>query len=208
MIKADQNAKQLLLEIARCEVAQQHWGIRRLKSPCSAIVATQKAPSWEGFQVPEPWSGDIVRVPILFLSSNPSVSNTEAFPRGSSGDAAILDFFNGRFDGHWIRDGKYPRNNDGSYGPAVRFWSSIRNRASELLDRSVEPGVDFALSEVVHCKSRSEQGVQSALANCAGRYLKKLLACSGATVIALVGRKTLNHWNSLSLGLPLSLIHI
>jgi hypothetical protein len=62
--------------------------------------------------------------------------------------------------------------------------------------------VDFVLSEVVHCKSRKEAGVQSALPNCAGRYLMKLLSCAGATVVVLVGRKTLRYWNSLLLGLP------
>ena len=41
-----------------------------------------------------------------------------------------------------------------------------------------------------------------ALLNCAGHYLMKLLSCAGATVVVLVGRKTLRYWNSLSLGLP------
>jgi hypothetical protein len=114
-----------------------------------------------------------------------------------------LDFFKGRFQGYWIRDGKYPRNNDGTYGPTVRYWASIRNRATELLiGRPAEPGIDFALSEVVHCKSRNEEGVRAALSHCAGRYLNRLLSCSGAIVIVLVGRKTLGYWNSQSLGLP------
>jgi hypothetical protein len=30
----------------------------------------------------------------------------------------------------------------------------------------------------------------------------KLSACSGTTIIVLVGEKTLTYWNSLSLGLP------
>jgi hypothetical protein len=46
-------------------------------------------------------------------------------------------------------------------------------------------------------------GTKSALTKCAGRrYLMKLLSCSGAAVAVLVGRMTLNYWNSLSLGLP------
>jgi hypothetical protein len=200
---ANQDTQQLLLEIARCDVAATNCEIAGPGGPCSIIVNSQGVANWKEFQVPEPWSGDLVRAPILFLSSNPNISTTEAFPNLSWDDSAILQFFNGRFQGHWIRDGKFPRNNDGTYGQAVRYWSSIRNRASELvIGRPAEPGIDFALSELVHCKSRNEAGVQSALSNCAGRYLKRLLSCSGAVVVVLVGRKALDYWNSQSLGLP------
>ena len=82
MNRADQDAKQLLLEIAHCEVARRHCEVTRERGPCSAIVASQEASSWESFQAPEPWSGDLVRAPILFLSSNPSISTTEAFQTG------------------------------------------------------------------------------------------------------------------------------
>ena len=58
------------------------------------------------------------------------------------------------------------------------------------------PGEDFALSEVVHCKSKKEEGVASALSTCSGRYLNELLSCSGALVIVLVGKKALACWNA------------
>lgn len=44
------------------------------------------------YKVPEPWSGRIEQVPILFLSSNPSISSVEDYPRWSWSDGAIDDF--------------------------------------------------------------------------------------------------------------------
>jgi hypothetical protein len=40
-------------------------------------------------------------------------------------------------------------------------------------------------------------GVQSALSTCAELYLTRLLTCSGAVVLVIVGKKPLGHWNSL-----------
>lgn len=199
--KRSADASLLLSEIARCPIAKRLCKHPKVGEPCSTIVSTQEASSWDGFQVPEPWSGDLVKARILFLSSNPSINVAETFPKGSWTDAELLDFFENRFAGHWIRDGKYPRLETGTYGSAVNYWSHIRGRASELLN-DPRPGVDFVLSEIVHCKSEKERGVEAALSHCTERYLERLLSCSGASIIVLVGRKTLNRWNELQLGLP------
>src|SRR5277367_4759468 len=108
------------------------------------------------------------------------------------------------FDGYWIKDRKRALQADlKTYGQSVRYWSSIQNRAEELLGRKVLPGIDYALSEIVHCKSEREEGVKEALITCANRYMMRLLSCSAAVVLVLVGDKVLNHWNSLELeGLP------
>ena len=67
--------------------------------------------------------------------------------------------------------------------------SAVKKRASELLmDEHVRPGVDYALSEVVHCPSAKELGVNSALAECAGRYLLPILQRSGAKIVVCLGR--------------------
>jgi hypothetical protein len=58
--------------------------------------------------------------------------------------------------------------------PAVRFWSAVKQRAKELLpEESVRPGLDYALTEVVRCKSREEVGVAEAAAVCSNRYLRE-----------------------------------
>ena len=200
MSERDQDAQQLLMEIAQCDVAQHQLSNPFASGPCSKIVKVQAVASWESFQIPEPWSGDIIHAPILFLSSNPSISEVEAYPRGFQDAAFLRSYFCDRFNGYWIKEGVCARNastSEGDYGKPVRYWAGIRNRAGELLARPAIPGKDYVLSEIVHCKSRSEEGVPEALHVCAGRFLGRLLKCSGAAVIILVGRKVLNYWNAL-----------
>ena len=196
----------LLLEIANCEIARHVLETGDRHCACSKIVAAQGAPGWNGFQVPEPWSGHLGEAPILFFSSNPSISTREAYPKGAGDDpnVSLQSFFDSRFDGYWIKDGKQTLQADlKNYGGVVPYWSRIKNRAEELLGRKPQPGIDYALSEIVHCKSEGEEGVPESLITCANRYMMKLLSCSGAVVLVLVGHKVLNHWNSLGMqGLP------
>jgi hypothetical protein len=195
----------LLNEIANCEVARHVLETSDQYSACSKIVNVQRAQTWNDFQVPEPWSGHLGRAPILFFSSNPSISTTEAYPKGARDpEVSLENFFDSRFDGHWIKDGNYALNADlKSYGPVVHYWSCIQNRAGELLGRKARPGIDYALSEIVHCKSEKEVGVKEALVTCANRYMMRLLSCSNAVVLVLVGSKVFNLWNSLGMaGLP------
>jgi uracil-DNA glycosylase len=49
--------------------------------------------------------------------------------------------------------------------------------------------VDYALSEVVHCKSESEIGVDAAQDECAERYLRPIVEASGAAVVVCLGDK-------------------
>jgi len=202
----DEERDALLLEIANCEIVRHVLETGDRHCACSKIVAAQGAPGWNGFQVPEPWSGHLGEAPILFFSSNPSISTREAYPKGAGDDpnVSLRSFFDSRFDGYWIKDGKQTLQADlKNYGGVVRYWSYIKNRAEELLGREPRPGIDYALSEIVHCKSEGEEGVKKALFTCANRYMMKLLSCSGAVVLVLVGRKVLNHWNSLGIeGLP------
>jgi hypothetical protein len=184
------NVRDLLLEITRCP-ASTCLGDRAKGEPCSKIVHSQEV-SFSEHQVPEPWSGHLSLASILFLSSNPSISPDEDYPRWSWSDHMIADFFECRFGGgekQWIRDGTYNLNKDGSYPPRpTRFWCEMKRRAQELLQKEPIPGEDYALSEVVHCKSRSEQGVTDAVKRCADLYLHRLLSYSGAKVIVCLGR--------------------
>ena len=81
-----------------------------------------------------------------------------------------------------MRKGRYPLLRTGEHKERwVRYWAAVRRRAGELLGREAVPGVDYAMSEVVHCKSARERGVGSALGECVPRYLEALVAASGAT---------------------------
>ena len=109
MNEREQDARQLLIEIAQCAVAEGLVKDTSSYHSCSKIVQAQKAANWNSFQIPEPWSGDIAHAPILFLSSNPSISTLDAYPKGLCDENHLLSFFSQRFNGYWIRDGRYPR---------------------------------------------------------------------------------------------------
>ena len=73
----------------------------------------------------------------------------------------------------------------------MRFWASARARASEVLDKDkneIVPGIDFAITDAVHCKSRKEEGVKEAQEFCSNRYLKSVLVISPAKVFIVYGR--------------------
>ncbi|MBI1819542.1 MAG: hypothetical protein HYR81_04370 [Nitrospirae bacterium] len=166
------------------------------KHPCHKIVDSQKK---QPFHVPEPWNGKLESAPILFISSNPSITPLEDYPcENKKWDTeSISDFFYNRFNGvneaekPWVENGLYPLLTDGTYRKAYsRFWASVRCRAAELKGISkekIQPGIDYAISEVVHCKSKDEKGVKAALDECSNRYLEQIIARSGAKVIVCLG---------------------
>ena len=99
--------KPLLLEISRCSEVIQclKWNPEH---PCSKIIGLQGSASYAEHQLPEPCSGQINIAPILFISSNPSISEDEIFPTGSWKDSDIVDFYQHRFGGGkdlWVKDG-------------------------------------------------------------------------------------------------------
>jgi hypothetical protein len=195
----------LLLEIARCPVIADWYGdpAQRPRSPCHRIIDYQLqefgAATLDRFQLPEPWRGHLEQAPLLFVSSNPSIgmgspdvpSEEQGHPGMSWDDSRIASFFVKSFD-DWIVDGAYGRPTRPSMrrGKYVRFWGGILKLARELHEQDVRPGNDYALTEVVHCKSQREIGVNGpdgALVPCAERYLKRVLAVSGARVIVVLG---------------------
>ena len=180
----------LLLEISHCAIAQSILDNRSLENPCREIVLLQNVETISDFQVPEPWSGQISLAPLLFLSSNPSINLSEYYPLWSWSNESITDYFIHRFGTGkriWVRDGKYSLQKDNSYSQSVAFWASVRQRATELFNRNVEPGIDYALSEVVHCKSKQEIGVKSAVMQCSELYLNKVFSVSNAIIVIVLG---------------------
>jgi hypothetical protein len=138
---------------------------------------------------------------IVFLSSNPSLSlpksnagplTAEAYPTGANSDDTIANFLLYRFDRtvkpvpfvvgdkHLQLDGEYQKRK-------TPFWASIRGRATELLEYPADPNADHVLTEVVHCKSRDEEGVAKASSTCAKLYLGRILKLTPAPVLVVVG---------------------
>jgi hypothetical protein len=184
--------QQLLTEIAHCPVAKQiRSGNCDGSEPCHKIVGLQAGGS---FQLPEPWSGRIDKAPLLFISSNPSIDEKEEYPDESWEPNRTADFFQERFTSSkvWVDERLRPLLKRGDRREShVRFWASARARAAEVLQKTrkaIEPGIDFALTEVVHCKSREEEGVSEALDRCAKLYLTRVLSISVARVLIVYGK--------------------
>jgi uracil-DNA glycosylase len=174
------------------------------RNPCTRVISSQRAKDFASFQMPEPWSSNLETAPLLFLSSNPSISDSEQYPSSSNDDAKIEDFFVNRFGGgrkQWILNGTRCLKSDQSYGRPVQHWIEVRSRASELFSREAVPGIDYALSEVVHCKSKKKEGVSEALEECTARYLRSTLSAAAAKIIVALGREAQSAISRLC-GLP------
>jgi hypothetical protein len=152
------------------------------------------------FQVPEGWAGNLATARVVFLSSNPSISehggdhgaaSAERYPRADWADDDIADFMTRRFTpdaGYTVGDRFMCQ--DGTYAPQpVRFWSQVRRRAEELLGYPADPDRDYVMTEIVHCKSKGEVGVMSAAGLCARRYLDRVVGLSDARLIVVLGSK-------------------
>ena len=188
--------KRLLLEIARCEEVKKVFSDE--KSPCKEIVKSQGRGKEDSY-LPEPWRGHLGTAQILFVSSNPGFSMESDAPtnRWKKGES-ITDYFENSFSGgkkEWIKDALYPLLKNGEYKKDhVRYWAAVRKIACELLGKdkkNIRPGEDYALTEVVHCKSESEKkgGVEEVQPECVKRYLGRILEISGARVVVCSGDK-------------------
>ena len=188
---------QLLCEIVSCPEIAKAGGDDG--HPCANIVSFQdRLPG--PFQPPTPWVGRVSQAPIQFIGSNPNISGREHYPTTDWPEGDLIAFFDGAFEGKeaQIRDGIRPRKADGSYGGWVRTWAGVRGRARELLDREPVPGRDYAMTEIVHCRSWNEIGVEDARSHCADLYLERILEQSAARVVvglgAHVGRWLQERW--------------
>jgi uracil-DNA glycosylase len=164
------DARKLLIKIARCENAR--LASEDESHACRRVVAAQSGLGRTGHQLPEPWSGCIETAPLLFVGSNPSFNPHETFPVEEWPDDEIVAYFT------------TPDRLDLN----VRYWNVVRSIAGALLGREPRPGHDYALTELVRCKSWNEKGVPQALGTCTERYLEKTLEVAGAKVVIALGK--------------------
>lgn len=177
----------LLLDICKCPNIKR--AAKDKSHPCHTIVEAQK--DLPNFHLPEPWNGDLVKAPLLIISSNPSIDKREKYPtRGHEWkDDRIVDFFTNRFDALWTRELR-PLLSDGTYGKnKVTFWKGIHKQAERAFGREVEAGKDYSITEVVHCKSHGQRGVtKKVLGECGKRWTEEVVAMSKSCVIMVVGK--------------------
>ena len=184
----------LLFDIAKCCNFIQLTKCNSPTHPCNNIVDFQRkngnAQNINDFQLPEPWNGDIVNAPILVISSNPAYSKDELYPTLNWPAPMIADFFINRFKNRgkysWVLNNRV-LNKDGSRSRPVRYWSIIQKWVTNILGRTAKPGIDYCLTELVHCKSSNQIGVQKALPVCAGNFCCDILRITGAKLIIVFG---------------------
>lgn len=174
-----------LLEIAKCPNF-----LNCQNTPCQKIVEYQNG---DIKQLPEPWSGDIQKAKILFISSNPSIDPNEMFPTSLWTESEIVDFFNFRFSKQkkYVRNYLYPQQKNNEYSEKwVRYWAAIRKISIKLLrSEQITPGEDYAITEIVRCKSHKEIGVKEAIDTCSDRFLAKTITLTNAKILIAVGKK-------------------
>lgn len=174
--------------IARCPNVDRCLG-GDTKHPCRTIVLSQHASSIADFQLPEPWRGQIDKARILFIGSNPSIGG-DRYALGWSPEQQIWESQHLAFGGGsrpYIIDGIRKTNPDGSPHERVRYWESIRARARELLPNAI-PGEDYAITEVVHCKSQDQIGVNEAARTCYDLHMDSIFVVSPAAVVVVLGK--------------------
>jgi hypothetical protein len=189
-------AATLAADIIRCPIVDECLGPSGEGLPCHRVVSWQGGVPGGARYVPEPWSGHLERAPILFVSSNPG-GDAEGTPTSDASFTSkwateeLVSCYDDAFE-PWrrpgIADGVYLTDRNGTRAAkAIRYWVWARARAKELLRREPNPGIDYALTEVVHCGTRHEAGVAEAFPTCVDRYFARVLSASAAALVVCVG---------------------
>jgi hypothetical protein len=213
LVSKNARAKALALEINSCQEVIEAFNDK--SHPCHEVVKWQ-ADQWKQpiLQIenskmhrPEAWTGDIVNAPILFLSSNPSFNAEENYPNWQLNKDEwlidkVADFSINRFTSNIKRaygasDGLSVDQIDRTIGKngellkKVTYWSWARNIVSFIHGKDiseVSAHSDYAMTEIVHCKSKAENGVEKARMKCKDKYLERILELSNAQLIFISGQ--------------------
>jgi len=194
-----------LIQVARCPIVGECLSTANPTHPCAPVVLSQwkghsveeRVTTWERFhQLPEPWVGHLGRARILFVASNPdrggsppadpqSAASKPHFVTSDWEDDQIIDRYENAFS-DYMDDGARTTGASAS----TPYWVWVKRRATELLPgKAVDPGSDYALTEVVRCRSKTQREghVWKAVSTCAGLYLRGTLELSEASVLVAVG---------------------
>jgi len=184
---------------------------------CHPIYVSQGCGSRNAFHVPEPWNGDIEHAPILFVSINPGFTPDELYPNLSDpywiqpaltgvvfDNGKVEDFFENRFNNYYVRwntsQGKSHfsvRMTNGTYKdiPSQGYWNYVQSIADFILNHPATPGQDYALTEVVHCKSRSTDVIsKKCYDECMKKHFQDILnVASNIQYLVVIGSPTRSH---------------
>ena len=166
--------------------------------PCYEIVNLQD-PDSDEFQIPEPWSGDLTNARLLCIASNPSINPEEYYPSRHWSDTDKVDFFRNRFSpsSRWTDRRKVLLSDGESYTKRpVSYWSKVHAQARRAYGRTVSMGSDYAITEVVHCKSKKELNVETCRETCWNLWMPSILRVSKANVLMLLGKHATDWFES------------
>lgn len=181
----NKNQKKIVNDVLSCAYSKlfsgggKCAGILSCQCPSSISAGHPVMSEISAFHVPEPWNGKIDKAQIVFVGLNPGLDKDELFPRlGNSvwnitldmngtirNDLPMVyDFFENRFLRYADRSFGNPSHfyiklEQGGYKKKVQgYWPRIHRIATAILSRSVVPGEDYALTEMVLCKSINTKG--------------------------------------------------
>ncbi|NOJ61010.1 hypothetical protein [Arthrobacter sp. 260] len=188
--------EELALSIARCPEVP--LAAADPTHPCHKVVHSQD--QYEGpFQVPEAWAGKLETAKVVFLSSNPAISAgmagkhlAEKYPNAEWEDPDIADFMLNRFDSEhdWVNQELRHLKVDGfSRGRPEGYWKWVRAQTEALVGTDLPWYENVAMTEIVHCKSGSEDGVKEAADRCSSMHMDRVLSATPANLIIVVGRQ-------------------
>jgi hypothetical protein len=185
----------LLLATARCPLMEAHLEGRGCDQGCRDVVLHHPNLQERDLRKPEerPIPEPTPRDELLGnkVGDHPSLRKPFRTPKPYWAADEVIDLHENHFD-VWVKeDGITPLSGTSRRRATVPYWEFARDQARHLVSREeVRPGHDYALTEVVHCKSARERGVSKALMPCATRYLEAVLAVSPARVIVAGIRST------------------
>jgi hypothetical protein len=188
--------------------------------PCQKVAQTQDAMiigNESLRQRPEPWIGNLQEAKVLFISSNPSISDDENvnvredFPTLGWTEDDSAKFFLNRFDNQIEKphatfnyknrmnflyrsvDGEY-RGKGGKFDKPIETWQGIYLRAVEILGENCNPTENYALTEVVKCKSKGEEGVPEASSKCIDQWMQNIMEITPANLVVVIGASARNNF--------------
>lgn len=213
------NELELAKNICACPLIE--IALQSTSHPCAKIVKLQigDTSNLSDRQRPEPWMGNLSKSQVLFISSNPSINEEELpfrenFPTFSWSLEESGDFFTNRIGehvtfGHSSLPNFITRSVDGQYRNGLTrplvpqyTWKKIHERALEIIGETADPSRNYALTEIVHCKSREEAGVKESSSICIDTWMSKILNLSPAKIVVIVGGQVRDRYAKSNLGLP------
>lgn len=205
--------EELSLQIARCSNVRS--ALADSRHPCSRVVGTQCDTTDR--QLPEPWFGNIAGARLVFVSSNPSIDDApggegEDYPVAGWSDERVARWFVDRVapgcerpavsyqtpgvKNFFVlcRDGSYRGFQKNRSKPQLT-WANTHRVAQEILGEEAHPGVNYAITEVVHCKSKNAVGVKQAAMTCSEKWLDRIMHLAGScNVVVLSGAQVRDNW--------------